>query len=737
MNIPNYEIIGPLNPSEDDGKFIVRHDGRIDRYIAQIWEFGSDTESATAYLDKLKRLATQVHRNVCEITDFGSIDDQVYVVSPYYGGGNLSQLADRGLTIQTLIGLIRDISAGLRTLHRDGHLHGNINPANIVLDHQGSAILVDGNYLLPTGIEASFDSRYISPEQLRGETSTTQSDIYSFGVVILGILLGTPPWQSDESDRTLPRTQSDAMPPLGTQFESLSPFLKQMVAFEASDRFESVVVVQQAFEVSLFDDALRDMAIKADLISIDEINRALPPIPSSPLPTYESFWSFDRRSIVLMGVSILVLLVGLWGIGSGLYSAPFMQGVLSELNLVENPALVDARRNADALAADQKQNLQSIVAAYDAVLAIEPGNAGSLQGIEEAKARWFSRFEDALAINDLNMAQVWLNELLAIDSDDSELLRHYERLQLRRQAIRLTTETMTLLNMSVKETDASRDIALHAFREVQRLYPASPVAIRELDKLATNFLEQAIQDVEDGDIQGAIDNLGKAGMANANHPRLDGVRELIQKATTVQAEIEARLAEALRLRQEEKLVDPPADNAAELYHGVLATDPEHEEALKGLGEISTEVVQVFDELLKERDFATIRNLITRAKTVGLYPASILHMESALVNETTRISEAADLVVLAESLVAQGFLTQPAESNAVATLEEAHRLDPLNERAGILLEQCAERLAHVALDAHKAGLLAVAETYLTYARDIFDDADKWHTFQQLHGLEVLN
>lgn len=737
MNLPGYQIQRPLIPSVEDGRFIATREESINQYVVHIWDFEDDAEAATRYLDRLKRLATLRCRQICEITDFGSVGNEVYVVFPYYLGGSLSDVQAQGLTLQTLLYLITDICEGLQALHRQGLVHGDVNPTNIVFDHAGTAILVSGNYLAPAQSEVKVDPRFAAPEMLQGEGQTLKSDIYAFGVVVLSILLGTLPWQSEESDQAPSRTTTDAIPPLGTQFESLEPVLDRMVAFEPSERYESIEQVRRAFEGIALSTSSRETAIKSDLISTAEINAALPPVQGTQLSNSESFRLFNRRSVVSLSVTSVVLLLGLWGIGYALFNAQFTQYWLSSMNLVENPALVDARRNVQALVADPKQNLLSIVAAYEAVLDIMPEDPDSLRGIEETKQSWFGKFDDALMTNDLNVAQLRLNELLALDPDDSDLLRQYERLQLRRQAVRLTTDTLALLSVDQNETDASRDMALHAFREVIRLYPASADANRELDTLANHFLDRATSDVETGNIQGAVDNLGKAGMANSQHPRLASVRDLVQRATTVREEINARLAEATRLQQQGKLIDPPANNAAELYHTVLATEPEHEEALQGLGAISTGVVELFEEHLQARDFSAVRDLIERAKKVGLYPASILHMESMLVEETERISKAADLVISAESLIAAGYLTEPENDNAVALLEEAKQLDPLNDRVSVLLDQCADRLAVVALDAHKAGLSSVATSYLNFAREVIDDAERWQDFRQSHGLDRLN
>ena len=388
---------------------------------------------------------------------------------------------------------------------------------------------------------------------------------------------------------------------------------------------------------------------------------------------------------------------------------------------MENAALVEARLNAEALVADPNQNLPSIVAAYEAVLVIEPEDEDAIEAINSARISWEDDFAAALTQNDLNIAQNRLDDLLEIFPDDSRLQTMFDELQTRRYALQLQTDTLALLRVNAHQPEASAEIALGQFREVIRLYPASIVAASELDKLAAHFSAVATREIELGNLQAAMDSLSKAGLANSSYFELATVRERIQRAATLQEEIADRLAEASDLSRAGQLIDPPQRNAAMLFHSVLTTDPDNEIALRGLAAVSNLVVAQFDEHLQSREFGEIRHIIERAKTVGLYPASIMQMESSLASELDNISEAADFVVLAERLIADGYITEPSNNNALVALRNARQLDASNARISELFTECVARLSAVASDARTFGLDDVATTYSTLAAQVAMDA----------------
>ena len=723
MEIPGYELSERKSVGPNRELYLATKAGRRQKFVVRVQHFAGSVEAQRQYLEALESRQQVRHRNLCEIVSAGELDSSVYVVTPFYSGGGLSDALASGLSMPRLVRIATGICDALAVLHAHDHVHGDIKPSNVLFDELGSPVLIDDSYFEPQHSTRRFTLGYGAPEVAQGEVPTAVCDVYSLGMLLLRVLNGDLPWHATDSDE--PRTQSatDTLPPFGPEHAEFEDLIKGMVAFDPETRTANVTQVKTALAAVTATGDLNSVAVKSDLISTAEIAEVLPPSPDDRgLPSDRA--RAQRRASTIHWIMVnSVWLVGLWSFLVGLYEIPATKRMLADFGILENAALVEARLNAEALSADPNQNLQSIVAAYEAVLVIEPEDVDAIDAISSVRSRWENDFAAALTQNDLNVAQNRLDDLLAVFPDDSQLQSMFDELQTRRHALRIQSDTLALIRVTAQEPEASADMALRAFREVIRLYPASVEAARELDKLAEHFSEDALHEIELGNIQAAMDSLSKASLANENYGELATVRERIQRATTLRAEIEARLAEASDLRGAGQLIDPPARNAAMLFHSVLTTDPDNEVALRGLRDVSNLVVAQFDEHLRSRNFGENRHIIERAKSVGLYPASIMHMESSMADELNNISQAADFVVAAERFIADGYITEPSDDNALIALREARRLDATNGRIDELFALCVTRLTAVASDARAFGLEAVATTYSTLASQVALDASR--------------
>jgi len=228
----------------------------------------------------------------------------------------------------------------------------------------------------------------------------------------------------------------------------------------------------------------------------------------------------------------------------------------------------------------------------------------------------------------------------------------------------------------------------------------------------------------EGEVQQAISYLDRASAANDQFPELTRVREKIQEAATLQSAIGDMLQQASAYRADGALINPPGENAAELYHRVLATDPENTIATQGLNEVESQLLGSATRLLDSGDLEGLRSLIDRARAVGLDQESINRLRGQLDGELARRSTVEENLDQAEALLASGFITEPQGRNAVALLREVERLDPDNERAQALLKRSAERLAGAAREAYDVGLTGDARHYLELALTVTPDVAEW-------------
>jgi predicted Ser/Thr protein kinase len=157
------------------------------------------------------RLGRQVtHPNVCRIYDIGEADGAHFVAMEYIDGEDLGRLLKRigRLAHDKAVDIARGIAAGLMAAHAKGILHRDLKPANVMIDSHGDPRIMDFGLALGTDQDdgtISGTPAYMAPEQLSGEPATTQSDLYSLGLVMYELFTG----KRAHSARTMPERLRD------------------------------------------------------------------------------------------------------------------------------------------------------------------------------------------------------------------------------------------------------------------------------------------------------------------------------------------------------------------------------------------------------------------------------------------------------------------------------------------------------------------------------------------------
>jgi serine/threonine protein kinase len=145
------------------------------------------------------RLGRQVaHPNVCRMFDLDEYEGRPFIVMEFVDGEDLESLTQRtgGLPREKALALAREICAALAASHDRNVIHGDLKPANIMIDGRGHARISDfGLSALaagrtPTSLIAGTPA-YMAPEQLDGHLSM-RSDLYALGIVLRELLTEAP-----------------------------------------------------------------------------------------------------------------------------------------------------------------------------------------------------------------------------------------------------------------------------------------------------------------------------------------------------------------------------------------------------------------------------------------------------------------------------------------------------------------------------------------------------------------
>lgn len=187
-----------------------RADGAFDHEVAiKVFDAAHLDASAHARFDIERRVVAALdHPGIARVIDGGAAaDGSPYVVMELVRGQPITRYCnEHGLDLARRLELFGEVCEALAEAHRQGIVHRDIKPGNVLVSESGQSKLIDFGIAkvldsdrLPVELpETRLDARlmtpeYASPEQIRGETIGTASDIYSLGALLYELVAGTRP----------------------------------------------------------------------------------------------------------------------------------------------------------------------------------------------------------------------------------------------------------------------------------------------------------------------------------------------------------------------------------------------------------------------------------------------------------------------------------------------------------------------------------------------------------------
>ncbi|MFE5191331.1 protein kinase [Streptomyces sp. NPDC056628] len=186
------------------------YDGTLDRQVAVKLLLPQDSDPTAASRFRLEaRTASRIdHPNVVGVRDFGEHDNQLYLVMELVEGDSLARVLTRSgaQPADRVARMAAEAAAGLAAAHRQGVVHRDIKPGNLLLDADGALKIGDfgiarflddpGAALTATG-QIVGTSLYLAPERALGKPAGPASDVYALGCVLYQMLTGRPPFNAD------------------------------------------------------------------------------------------------------------------------------------------------------------------------------------------------------------------------------------------------------------------------------------------------------------------------------------------------------------------------------------------------------------------------------------------------------------------------------------------------------------------------------------------------------------
>ena len=174
------------------------------------------------------------HPNIVTIFDVGEADGgRPFIVMEYLSGGTLGDRARRGpVSRDATLDWLREAADALDEAHRQGIVHRDVKPANLLLNERGVLKVADFGIArivdeTTTGMTMAGTvlgtAGYLAPEQARGEPATSASDIYGLSVVAYELLTGGRPFEGSSATAEAAAHIHQAVPPASERGLGIPP----------------------------------------------------------------------------------------------------------------------------------------------------------------------------------------------------------------------------------------------------------------------------------------------------------------------------------------------------------------------------------------------------------------------------------------------------------------------------------------------------------------------------------
>jgi serine/threonine protein kinase len=335
------------------------------------------------FVREARAIARLRHPHVVQLYDFGAYDDGYYMILEFVEGENLYERlkalhrAGERLPQAQVWRIVDQLADALTHVHRQGIVHRDVKPANVLLNDDGDVILSDFGVarLLVREGEPSAGTlvgtpAYIAPEQAQGLPADHRADRYAMAVVLYEMLAARPPFVAGSATDLLAQHVHAPPPPLAQFAPHVSPDVER-VLFKAlskssQDRHQSVAsfrdALQRAWEAGVCPVGPGDGAPLSPLL-------AETPLSTGNLPFLRASLVGRRAEIEdlksrLARAPALVSLVGMGGVGKTVLALAVAHELAAGGAFVDGFFWIDGREHT---------TLGAIVAQLAALLGLDLG----------------------------------------------------------------------------------------------------------------------------------------------------------------------------------------------------------------------------------------------------------------------------------------------------------------------------------------------------------------------------
>ena len=255
--IDRYQILKKLGQGSKGTVYLGR-DPYIERQVAiKIYRIPEDKGPKVVkkyqkrFFVEAQSAGRLMHQNIVAIYDADLYEDLCYITMEYVEGQTLERFCDPHalLPVEKASEIAFSVCTGLEYAHQNGVIHRDIKPSNIILSSTGQPKITDfsiafmkrGDSTLVQGLFGS--PSYMSPEQVKEETITEQTDLFSLGSVLYELLTGKKAFEGNNDYAVMYKIVNEDPPSISEIKPELPKFFEEIfakaLAKETSQRYKN------------------------------------------------------------------------------------------------------------------------------------------------------------------------------------------------------------------------------------------------------------------------------------------------------------------------------------------------------------------------------------------------------------------------------------------------------------------------------------------------------------------
>ncbi|HKG55335.1 MAG TPA: protein kinase, partial [Anaerolineales bacterium] len=240
-----------------------------------------NSDALVRFQREARVIAKLRHPNIVQVHDFDTVDGDPYLVMEYIEGPSLSKYLNTlhqkngRLELPQMIRLMNATASALQYAHKNGVVHRDIKPGNILLTSPSGPILadktlppdfepvitdfglvrfLDANRQTTTGQIAGTPA-YMSPEQAHGEATDGRTDVYSLGIVLYELLAGHIPFDGETTMSILLKQVTEPPPAIPGLSFAIQNVLNRALAKDVNERYQTPLEFANAFSAAVIGNA--------------------------------------------------------------------------------------------------------------------------------------------------------------------------------------------------------------------------------------------------------------------------------------------------------------------------------------------------------------------------------------------------------------------------------------------------------------------------------------------------